>query len=86
MVRYWLKLLESNNCILNSIYDDMYESSFDKPNDKLNWSCKIRDILNRYGFNDIWLAQSVGNSQLFLHEFKKVSYMATSIETRTHLD
>jgi hypothetical protein len=37
----------------------MYESSFLKLNDKLNWSCKKRDILYRYGFIDVWLSQGV---------------------------
>ena len=45
MVTYWLKLLSTDNCILRTIYDNMYESSNAKPNDRLNWACKIRDIL-----------------------------------------
>ena len=53
MMRYWLKLLETDNCILKSIYDDMYESSLLKPNDKLNWCCKIKYLLNTFGFNDV---------------------------------
>jgi hypothetical protein len=71
MICYWLKLLETDNCILKNLYEDMYESSFLKLNDKLNWSCKIRDILYRYGFNDFWLSQSVVNTKLFLNEFKQ---------------
>ena len=55
---YWLKLLETDNCILKNLYEDMYESSFLKLNDKLNWSCKIvvyAIYYYRYGFNDVWL-------------------------------
>jgi hypothetical protein len=40
--------------------------------DKLNWSCNIRDILYRYGFNDVWLSQRVVNTKLFLNEFKQI--------------
>ena len=71
MICYWLKLLETDNCILKNLYEDMYESTCLKLNDKLNWSCKIRDILYRYGFNDVWLSQSVVNTKLFLNEFKQ---------------
>ena len=28
----------------------MYESSVVKPNDKLNWACRVRDILYKYDF------------------------------------
>ena len=49
----------------------MYESSLLKPNDKLNWCCKIKCILNTFSFNDVWLAQNVCNSELFLREFKQ---------------
>ena len=45
MICYWLKLVETDNCILKNLYEDMYESSFLKLNDKLNCSCKIRDII-----------------------------------------
>jgi hypothetical protein len=38
MLRYWFKLLCTNNCILKCLYEDMFESSVVKPNDKLNWA------------------------------------------------
>ena len=71
MVTYWLRLLDTENCILKHVYNDMYESSCVKPNDKLNQSCKVRDILCKYGFSDVWFSQRVRNSQLFLSEFKQ---------------
>jgi hypothetical protein len=46
---------------LKNCYEDMFESSAFKPNDKLNWGCKIRDILCKYGFNHVWLSQNVVN-------------------------
>jgi hypothetical protein len=36
--RYWFKLLYTDNCILKYLYEDMFESSVVKPNDKLNWA------------------------------------------------
>ena len=40
MVKYWTKLLNTENCILKGCYDDMFEYSCSKPNDKQNWCCK----------------------------------------------
>ena len=44
MLRYWFRLLCSDNCILKCLYEDMYESSVVKPNDKLNWACRVRNV------------------------------------------
>jgi hypothetical protein len=51
MLKYWFKILKTENCMLKNCYEYMFESSAFKPNDKLNWGCKIRDILCKYGFN-----------------------------------
>ena len=71
MIKYWCKLLKTDNCILQNCYNEMYESSHVKPNDKLNWSCKIRDLLCNYGFNYVWLTQNVINEDVFISEFKQ---------------
>ena len=70
MLKYWLKILESDNCILKNCYDVLYESSLKKQNDNMNWTCKIKDILFRYGFQDVWLRQNVLNIDHFICEFK----------------
>ena len=49
----------------------MFESSVFKSNDKLNWGCKIRDILCKYGFNHVWLSQNVVNEDICMLEFKQ---------------
>ena len=41
MLKYWFKILKTENCILKNCYEDMLESSAFKPNDKLNRGCKI---------------------------------------------
>jgi hypothetical protein len=53
MLRYWFKLLCTDNCILKCLYEDMYESSVVKLNDKLNWAYRVRDILFKYAFYNI---------------------------------
>ena len=45
MVKYWTNLLNTEKCILKGCYDDMFEYSCSKPNDKQNWCCKIKEIL-----------------------------------------
>ena len=41
MLRYCFKFLYTDNCILKCLYEDMFESSVVKPNDKLNWACRV---------------------------------------------
>ena len=49
----------------------MYESSVVKPNDKLNWTCRVRDILFKYIFYNIWISQYVNHVNFFMCEFKQ---------------
>ena len=49
----------------------MYESSVVKPNDKLNWACRVRDILFKYNFYNIWISQYVNFVDFFMCEFKQ---------------
>jgi hypothetical protein len=49
MLRYWFKLLCTDNCILKCLCEEMFESSVVKPNDKLNWACRVRDIKVAFG-------------------------------------
>jgi hypothetical protein len=71
MLKYWFKILKTENCILKNCYENMFESSAFKPNDKLNWGCKIRYILCKYGFNHVWLSQNVANEDICMLEFKQ---------------
>ena len=52
-------------CILKCLYESMFESSVVKPNDKLNWACRVRDILFKYGFHNIWISQYVNHVDFF---------------------
>ena len=71
IVRYWIKILESDERkYVKRIYNMMINDLIDSPN-KLNWASLLRDTLCNLGFRDVWLAQSVGNSKLFLSIFKQ---------------
>ena len=49
----------------------MYESSVVKPNDKLNWASRVRDILFKYGFYNIWISQYANHVKIVMCEFKQ---------------
>jgi hypothetical protein len=62
VLKYWFKILKTENCILKNCYEDMFESSAFKTNDKLNWGCKIRGSPTLH----------IHNLQYFLHMCQKV--------------
>jgi hypothetical protein len=49
----------------------MFESNHKNLNKKFNWAGNIRDILCRYGFNDIWISKDVVDEDNCLCEFKQ---------------
>jgi len=71
MIKYWCKILKTENIVLKTCYETMFESSQRKFNHKSNWAGNIRDILCKYGLNDIWISQNVCNVDKCLHEFKQ---------------
>jgi hypothetical protein len=58
MLKYWFKILKTENCIHKNCYENMFESSVFKSNDKLIWGCKI--------------TLHIHNLQYFLHMCQKV--------------
>ena len=36
----------------------------------MNWASKVNDLLSSMGFYEVWLAQGVGNKNVFLSEMK----------------
>ena len=39
--------------------------------EKSNWTSSVRNLLSNYGFMDVWLAQGVRNTNIFLKTFNK---------------
>ena len=56
ILKYWLKLLTTKNCILKSCYDHMYEEMSRKQNCK-NWVVHVKSILKNVGLFNLWLNQ-----------------------------
>ena len=56
--KYWIKVLNNNNCILHGCYNYLYDMCLKNPNDKNNWVCNIRKELFHLGLNDLWYSQN----------------------------
>ena len=69
MLKYWVKLLKTDNCILKHLYLNMFHA-----NSKYNvpdWLSEIRSVLISIGMNDVWETQTVENEKLFLFVAKQ---------------
>ena len=66
VVKFWLKLLKTQNCILKNLYDEMYTYLY--PN---SWLSNVKDLLCNSGFSDVWNAQHVPDDKTFLNLFKQ---------------
>ena len=68
-IKYWLKLISLPEVsLLKACYNLLYEQS---QLGKVNWASKVRDILFRYGFGYVWVAQAVEDHASFLFSFNQ---------------
>ena len=67
IVKYWLKLYQekSHNCILRTLTLDQ-RSRAERDVNIVNWSSKVRDILQNAGFREIWLYPESVNANVFV--------------------
>ena len=71
IIKYWLKIIVCNEAkYIRYIYNMMLEDMDSMP-DKDNWASLVKKLLESLGFNDVWLAQGVGNVNLFLSLVKQ---------------
>jgi hypothetical protein len=68
-IKYWLRLLSMDTQRYPRACYDMLVT-LDNCG-RSSWVTKVRQILFAYGFGYTWISQSVGNSQLFVYEFKQ---------------
>jgi len=68
-VKYWLKLTQMNegryarSCYLKQMQQDL--------NGRCNWVTHVRELLQKYGFGDVWVAQGVNDVSCFIHMLKQ---------------
>ena len=66
-VRYWLRLVQMNECRLPQ---KAYKMLFDLDSKgKNNWVTDVRMCLCKHGFGNVWLYQGVGNESVFIKLF-----------------
>ena len=69
ILKYWTKLIETENCILRAVYDMTWTSCVE--NDIQNWLSEIREILIDIGMAEVWQQQRIDNEKLFLYVAKQ---------------
>jgi hypothetical protein len=68
ILRFWFKMLETDNIILKNVYSIALE---DCNNGKTNWLSNLKLLLCNHGFSDIWDFPDSVNSKIFLPIFKQ---------------
>lgn len=71
IIKLWLKLIESENCIMNSIYQDMFDRIEVRHCTKYNWLLGVKNLLLSLGFGEVWYCHNITNKKLFLNIFKQ---------------
>lgn len=70
IIKYWLKVITSRETkYIKHVYEMMLNDGELYPL-KQNWALSVKQLLQRLGFLEVWLAQGVGNEQLFLEVLK----------------
>ena len=61
MIRYWFKLLKSeNNCLIKRIYIMLRnDANSNNSYNKLNWAYHIKSILQTLGLASLWIEQDI---------------------------
>ena len=68
LVKYWFKLLNSENILLSTIFDVMTKDLIDG---KTNWLTKIKSLLQENGFLYVWEHPNAINQEQFIVSFKQ---------------
>jgi hypothetical protein len=68
-VKYWLNVLIMDDTRYPKI---VYKMLLNHDSvGRTNWASKVKNILFKYGFGDIWFGQGVGDRRSFLYIFKQ---------------
>ena len=88
VMKYWLKILdmiEEGDTLTSKIYRELHQLSTTNPN-KVTWVTLLRDMLNRCGMGNVWLAQKVDDKKSFLVLFKQRVYDIFIQEWRAEIE
>jgi hypothetical protein len=62
MIKYWYKLLKTDNCILQCCYNQMYKHIELKQ--QVNWAYGVKTELCKLGYGDVCVNQEMGKNVL----------------------
>jgi hypothetical protein len=68
VIKYWFKLLHSENKFLKALYSDMLH---DVVNGNVNWLTNVKFLLDRHGFSYVWDSPYIINQKHFVYVFKQ---------------
>jgi hypothetical protein len=67
-IKFWFKLVRAEHCYIKSSYDVL--KKLDDAG-KHTWVSQVKNTLVTNGFGDVWIAQGVGNLDMFINIFKQ---------------
>ena len=70
IIRYWCKLVNTNNVILSTIYNTCTTLE-DVLNGQQNWTGNVKRLLEEFGFANVWLNPDSINLCTFPSVFKQ---------------
>ena len=65
VLKYWFKILQSDDVKYIKIVYDMLLHDHDIYPDKKSWVKSLKDLLDSLGFSDVWFFQGVGDIKIF---------------------
>ena len=79
MLKYWLKLQKSDNCVFKGLYENLFRAQSD--NYISNWLSEMRKMLISIAINDVWQQQTVKKKFLFIakQSLKYLTYQKLTV-------
>lgn len=71
IIKYWIKITEISDLKYVKIAYNILLSDIQRFPNKTNWAFQVKLLLSELGFYEVWLNQSVGDSQFFISVFKQ---------------
>lgn len=71
IVKYWLKILTSDDLKYCKIVYEVLKTDADLLPNKVSWVTLLQHLLSSLGFYEVWVAQGVGDANVFVRIFKQ---------------
>ena len=87
IVKYWFNLIRKseNNCIVNSVYNEM-KNSIANDSHNIFWLTKLKKLLEQNGFAEVWMFPDSVNVKVFIPVLKARLIDTFIVEMRNGLN